>query len=137
MALALACTCLFFPQTLNSVVLGGTINNCFKPGLAHLQLQDQVLNSLSSDYERWTALTSQVYSLRERQIAGVSDVGGKIKLLELEIGHRRMGPSDVAKVFEMSQELGIRAYMLEALRLATAQRRVLDGSADYPCPGRC
>jgi hypothetical protein len=112
MAIALACIIVLFPQTLHSVVLDGTIKACFKPCLVHLQLQEQVLQTKSADHDKWSELAEKLRALRTGQIEGINGIGGQIKLLELEISRSRMGPGDLAKVFEKSKELCVRAYML-------------------------
>ncbi|GFZ43623.1 hypothetical protein JCM24511_01343, partial [Saitozyma sp. JCM 24511] len=122
MAIALACIIVLFPQTLHSVVLDGTIKACFKPCLVHLQLQEQVLQTKSDDHDKWSELAEKLRALRAGQIAGINGIGGQIKLLELEISRSRMGPGDLAKVFEKSKELCVRAYMLGSFVMVTDER---------------
>lgn len=106
---------LIFPQSLHSVVLGKTIKTCFKPSLAQLRLQDDILSAKSGDHNRWSDLASQAHTFRSTQMGGITGLQGQIKLLELEISRGRMGPADLANVFEKSKELSVRAYTLSCM----------------------
>jgi hypothetical protein len=115
LAISLAYLILFFPQTLHSVVLNSTIKACFKPSLAQLELQDEVLSAKSEDHDRWSELAAQAYALRGAQWSGVAALNGQIKLLELEISRGRFGPADLANIYEKSKELSLRAYGLSCM----------------------
>jgi hypothetical protein len=115
LAISLSCLVLFFPQTLHSVVLNSTIKACFEPSLAQLELQDDVLSARSEDHERWSQLAAQAYALRDAQMSGVEALEGKMKMLELEVSRGRFGPADLAKIYEKSKELSVRAYGLSCM----------------------
>jgi hypothetical protein len=91
--------------------------------LAQLKLQDNILATPASDHERWTEVTGKAYKLRMEHVAGVNEVEGQVKFLELEISRGRMGPGDLAKVFEKAKELGARGYMLASFAVSSSLLR--------------
>lgn len=112
MAIGLACTILFFPQSLHSIVLDGMIKTDLGPILSLLKLQEEILDANPEEREVWTELAEKAYDLRKAHVGGIAAIEGQTPLLQLEVTRGRMGPKDLVRVFEKSKELGARAYGL-------------------------
>lgn len=54
---------------------------------------------------------------------GITGLQGQIKLLELDISCSKMGPADLANVFEKGKELSMRAYTLSCMLVSVPWTR--------------
>lgn len=111
-AIAVACTILIFPQSLNHIVMTDLVKNNLKPIQSILKLQDEVVSAKPSEKERIAELAGKARGLRMAHVQGANATEGQIGLLQLEITRGQVGAGDLAKIFEKAKELGTRAYQL-------------------------
>lgn len=109
-AIALACSVLIFPQSLNHIVLS-TITERPLAQLVHLlRLQDRVL--ATSAPARWEAIAEEAKEGRIEFSKSITEIEGQIKLLHLEVTRGRTSAADLTSVFNKLKELGGRMYGL-------------------------
>ncbi|KAK4688328.1 hypothetical protein P7C73_g1783, partial [Tremellales sp. Uapishka_1] len=110
--IGLASIVLLFPQTLNHMFIGAFVDQNLTPILHFLQLQNSILATLPSNHEEWSELAGKALDIRRSHVMGVQGLLGQKGLLELEVSRGRIGPGNLAKIFEKGRELGAKAYGL-------------------------
>lgn len=115
MAVGIVCTILFFPQTLNHLVMGALVNKTLKPLLHALELEDKMLSTNPSDREAWTAVFNQISGLNKAYLAAYNALAAQSKMLQLEISHGRISAGQLGEVINKTRDVAGRALGLSAL----------------------
>jgi hypothetical protein len=112
LAVGLACTIVFFPQTLNHHVLGGLVKGALGPIQELLNMQDDVLISDPSDNGTWDVLATKAARLRKGFAAGAGALAASSQMLQLEISRGRISAGELTELITRTRELGSRAFGL-------------------------
>lgn len=121
-AVGLACNILIFPQSLNSIIMDGTVKSSLGPTLSILSLQDEVLRTSPTDHEKWGELAKKAQGLRSAIVGGMTGLEGQLGMLQLEITRSRMGAGDLTRVFAKVKALGGRAFGLSSFLVSETYR---------------
>lgn len=112
LAVGICCTILFFPQTLNHLVMGGLVGGCLTPIQALLKLQDDVLKTDPDDHKSWGALADKAGNLRRAFVTASGGLAASARMLHLEISHGRISGGQLDALLGESRDLGARAFGL-------------------------
>ncbi|BEI95918.1 hypothetical protein CcaverHIS631_0108670 [Cutaneotrichosporon cavernicola] len=105
MAVAVVCTVLFFPQSLNHLVLSGLVKKTYQPMLALLKLQEQILGANPTNHEEWAGLADEAHNLSRDYIAAFGELEGQAKMLQLELSRGRISAGQLKEVMNRTKGL--------------------------------
>lgn len=122
MACGVVATIVFFPQSLNHLLLSSLVHKALNPLQQLLALQDDILATKPSDHERWSALAQNCYDLRAEFVEAQSGLDGQAKMLQLEVTRGRISPGQLGELVARTRELGARAFGLASFVLMVEER---------------
>lgn len=119
MAVGIICTIIFFPQTLNHLVLDSLVHTSLAPLIGLLALQDEILHTTASDKESWMPLAAKAHGFRQAFIAAAAGIEAQAAMLQLEISRGRISPGQLGALIQKTRNLGTRAFGLGSFVVRT------------------
>lgn len=105
MAVAIACAVLFFPQSLNHLVLAGLVHGTYTPMLNLLKLQDRILDADPTQHEDWHALATEARGLAKGYVGTYGELEGQAKMLQLEVTRGRISAGQLMEIISKTRAL--------------------------------
>ncbi|GMK54826.1 hypothetical protein CspeluHIS016_0114120 [Cutaneotrichosporon spelunceum] len=105
MAVALVCSLLFFPQSVNHLVLSRLVRETYRPMLRLLALQERVLSTNPTHHDEWLALAVEGRGLVRGYVAASEELEGMVPMLQLEITRGRISAGQLTELVSRTHAL--------------------------------
>lgn len=135
MAIAIACAILFFPQSLNHLILDQLVHQCLTPILGQLKLQDVVLDSNPTHHDEWHALSEKSKSIAEGYVHAYSGIEAQAMMLQLEVTRGRISAGQLEEVITKTRSLvGASLGLATVATMIDERDRALKEEVEHPLP---
>lgn len=135
MAVAICCAILFFPQSLNNLIMDALVHQTLQPMCGLLKFQEEILESDPTRHEEWDALAQKSRTTSTLYMQACFGVEDKAKMLQLEITRGRISAGQLESVVAKTRALaGASLGLVAFVTMVEERHRGLKEHMEDPLP---